>query len=166
MQFQAFLDAQKHLLYLKTNSLERFTFYYLDMTKRRYLGLFRHNFRILFVSFSHTFSLPIFFYVFGCHFDDFASKMVSKRLALCALLVRAAASFQRPGPQTRFRSNLRAFSSWMFGNCRALEVQFLINVAAIRCIWVHRTSIVHFQALCHELVFKPNPSGFRCALIR
>lgn len=109
--FQPFLDTQNNILFWKTQSLKRFTFYYLNMTKHRFLGLFRHHFRNLFVSFPHTFSLPIFFYVLGCHFDDFASKMVSKRLALCALLVAAAASFQRPGLQTRFRFNFRAISS-------------------------------------------------------
>ena len=71
MYFSQLLDAQNHVFYWKTNSLEHFSLFRKSMTNRRFLYPFWHNFGRLLVYIWYPFSASFFASMFGSPFSGF-----------------------------------------------------------------------------------------------
>ena len=76
--FHAFLSAQNHVFYCKTNSFEHFSLFQKSMNFHRFWYPFWHNFRRCLALIFNTFSTWNFACLFGYLFGDFWSKMVAK----------------------------------------------------------------------------------------
>ena len=76
--FHAFLSAQNHVFYCKTNSFEHFSLFQKSMKFHRFWHPFWHIFCMLLALIFDTFSTSIFACLFSCLFYDFWSKMAPK----------------------------------------------------------------------------------------
>ena len=107
--FDAFLHAQNHVFYCKTNSFGHFRFFWKNLKNQQFSHPFWHHFGIILASFFDTFSASIFGCLFGCHFFDFWSKMAPKmvrgNLHVSTLLA------PRTAPKTHPQRNLDV--SWI-----------------------------------------------------
>ena len=73
LNFHAFLSAQNHVFYCKTNSFEHFSLFQKSLNFHRFWPPFWHHFGSLVALIFNTFSASIFACLFGCIFFDFWS---------------------------------------------------------------------------------------------